>query len=208
MVGKPAGEECGRLHIHSHGTCGAQVLLEALVILPHAAVGGIYGTRPVVHPQVADGARHGTLQHEGRQRRHLGRKVVVACSLATYSGYGQYQVALLSLAAYAPALAQKEAGLGTDGTQEIHDDGGIGTAHAKVDDADAVGRGSTHVRRIVGLLHSEFLTEDIHIIVEVGEQDILAEVLQRMFGVSGQPVLHYFLFRLHNFLNCLFNEQS
>ena len=88
-----------------------------------------------------------------------------------------------------------------NGTQEIHDDSGIGTSHPKVDDADTIRGGRTHVGRIVWFLHPKGLAEDIHVIIEVCEQNILTKLLQTMIGVSGQPVCHNLLFCFHLFFS-------
>ena len=55
------GEECGGLHIHGGGSDSAEVLLELLVMLPHATVGGIDRTRPVLTLVVSDGGGDGLL---------------------------------------------------------------------------------------------------------------------------------------------------
>ena len=198
-VGKATSEECGRLHVHGHGAGGAQIALELVVVLPHPAVGGEYGSRPVVEAHVAHGGRHGTLEHEGWQGRHLGREVVVARTLAPDAGNGQYQVASLALGCQSSALAQKEACLGAYGGEKVHDDGGIGASHAKVYYGQVACRGHAHVGRVVGFLQREVLAEDVHVVVEVGQQDVLAKVLQRVVGVSGQPVFYYFLLGFHGF---------
>ena len=168
-------------------------------MLPHPAVGGEDGSRPVVEAHVAYGGRHGTLEHEGRQGGHLGREVVVARSLAPYAGKRQNQVSALALAAQPSALAQKQACLGAYGREQVHDDGGVGTAHTEVYYGQVARRGHAHVGLVVGFLQCEVLAEDVHVVVEVGQQDVLAKVLQRVVRVPGQPVFNYFLLGFHGF---------
>ena len=210
MVGKATGEERGGLHIHRHGAGLAKILLEVVVVLPHAAVGGIYGTGPVVVTEVANGRGHGTLHHEGRQCGHFGGIVVVAGSLAAYAGNGQDEVALLRLGTDASALTEEEACLGTYRGEQIHDYGGIGRAHAEVYHRDVLCRSATHIGAVVGMGNAVVVTEYVHIVVEVGQQDVLAEVFECSVGVSRQPVLNDFLLCLHRLCRfvCLQNYRN
>jgi hypothetical protein len=41
------------------------------------------------------------------------------------------------------------------------------------------------------------LTEQIDIVVEVGQQHQIREVLEGVFGIAGQPVFNDFLLRFH-----------
>lgn len=197
VVGKPAAEEGGRLHVHCHGARLLEVFLELVVVLPDAAVGGIDGTGPVVAGMVADRRRHGTLQHEGRQCRYFGRKIVVRRTFAADGRNGKNQVPQPVLLVDTSALAQEQAGLGMDGAEQVHDDGGIGTSHTEVNDGDALGTGRYHVGVTSQDGHIELLGKQLHILVEVGQQDVFAEVFQRAFGVTWQPVGYNFFFSFH-----------
>ena len=201
MVVEAAGEERCRFHIHGHGPRFAQVLLELLVVLPHAAVGGVDRARPVVVTVVAQGGGHGTLQHEGRQRGHLGREVVVRRTLAANTCQRQDIVAQLRLAGNAAALAEEEAGGRLNGAKQVHDERGVGAAHAEVDHRDALGRDGAHVCAETNRLNARLLAEHIHVVVEIREQNVLAKLLKRHLGVAHEPIARYFLFCFHILLN-------
>ncbi|MNL75090.1 hypothetical protein D3C87_2008380 [compost metagenome] len=53
-------------HIDGHRADFPQVFLEAVVVLPDAAVGGINRAGPVIELLLFNGGRNGTLQTEGR----------------------------------------------------------------------------------------------------------------------------------------------
>ena len=53
--------------IRGEGTSNDYFPPEFLVMFPNAAVGGVYGTGPVVTGIIADGRRNGTLQHKCRE---------------------------------------------------------------------------------------------------------------------------------------------
>jgi hypothetical protein len=107
-LAKPAAKIGRGLHVDRHAAQLAQVVLEGLVVFPHAAVGGVHRAGPVVVAEVADHGRDHALQREGRQRRHFRRHVVVRGALAADRGDRQDQVAELVLALEASALAQEQ----------------------------------------------------------------------------------------------------
>lgn len=84
-----------------------------------------------------------------------------------------------------------------DGRQQVHDRGGVGASHPKVDERDALGGNVGH-----GLVASadgdvEPVRKHVQVIVKVDEQDVLAEILERSIGVTRQPVGDYFIFGFH-----------
>ena len=85
-----------------------------------------------------------------------------------------------------------------DGTEEIHDDSGIGRPHAEVDHREPVGGGHAHVCIVGWRLDAEMLAEDIDVVVEIGQQDEFREVLKGVLGIARQPIFDDFLFRFHS----------
>lgn len=45
------------------------------------------------------------------------------------------------------------------------------------------------------------LAENINVIVEIGQQNMLAKLIQRHFRIPLQPIVYDFLLRLHNLRN-------
>lgn len=84
-----------------------------------------------------------------------------------------------------------------DGGEEIHDGGGGGAPHAKVDDGDIVGRGVGH--RLILAVNGDVvpLREEIHIAVEVGQENVTSETVQGDARVARQPVFDNFSASLH-----------
>ena len=201
MVEEAAGEEGGRFHINRHGACLAQVCFEAFVVLPHAAVGRIDRARPVVFGVVAQGRGDGALEHEGGQRGHFGWEIVVAGSFTADAGQGQDVVAQMCLVGDAAALAQEEACFGTDGTEQVHYEGGVGAAHAEVDHSNVARRHCAHIGTEAYGLHARQLCEDVHVVIEIGQEDVLAKAAERHFGIARQPIVNDFLLFFHKFRN-------
>ena len=170
-------------------------------MFPHAAVGGVDGTRPVVQVVVAQGGRHGALQHEGRQCRHLRREIVVRRTLAPDARQRQNIVAQSRFGRDTPRLAQKEAGFGLHRAEQIHDQCGVRTAHAKVDHGHPIRRGRAHVRLVAHSGNAVQLTEDVDVVVEICKEHMLTEVLKRRTCVAHQPIVGNLLLRLHNSRN-------
>jgi hypothetical protein len=95
------------------------------------------------------------------------------------------------------ALAQEKSRLWLDGREQVHDRGGIGRAHAEIDDRDPVGRGVGH--RLIftadaGIVH---LREHVHIIAKVDQQDEFTKFFQRHAGIARQPVFYNFILGFH-----------
>ena len=170
MIGKSCGEECGRLHVHSHCARRAQVVLEALVVLPDASVSGVDGACPVVEPRIANRGADCSLQHEGGQGRHLWRVVVVGRTFAADACQRQDEVPHAHLGRDCSAFAQEEAGAGVDGSEQVHDDGRIRRAHSEVNHRNAISRSHAHISLVGGRRDAEVLTEDVHVVVEIGQQ--------------------------------------
>ena len=77
VVEEAAGEERRRLHVHRHGSGGAEIVFECFIVFPDASVGRIDRAGPVVQPIVSEGSGDSALQHERRERGHFGREIVV-----------------------------------------------------------------------------------------------------------------------------------
>jgi hypothetical protein len=150
------------------------------------------------------GCRHRTLEHESRQRRHLGRIIIVRRPLSADSRQRKNQVSQFRFRRDSPAFAQEQAGFRLYGTQQIHNDGRIRASHSKVNDGDILRRSHPHVRPITGLRKLKLFTEYIYVIIEIGQQNILPEVGQGMLCIAWQPIFHDFRFRFHCFCVFLF----
>ena len=197
FVVKTGAENGGGLHIHRHAADAAQIFFEFFVVLPHTAVGGVDGAGPVIALVVADDGRKGFLQTERGQRGDFRRKIIVGGAFAPDGGNGQDEVADLVFAFEPAAFTEKEAGLGFDGGEQVHDGGGGGAAHAEVDDGDALGGGVGH--ETVFTAHRDVvpLGEEADVIGEIDEEDVLAEFCQRCAGVARQPVRNDVVLGLH-----------
>ena len=143
-----------------------------------------------------DHGRDRLLEPERRQGGDLRRHVVVARPLAPDRGDRQDEVADLGLL-QAAALAQEQHGLGLDRREQVHHRRRHRAAHAEVQDRQVLGRRRLHRVRPAQHLHAEPLGEQVHVVVEVAQEDVLAESVQRPAGVARQPVLHDLGFRLH-----------
>ncbi|KAG0942691.1 hypothetical protein G6F31_014830 [Rhizopus arrhizus] len=197
VVGEAGGEHRGRFHVDGHAAHRPQPLLEGLVVFPDPAVGGVDGAGPVVVAEVAAHGRDRALQRERRQRRHFRRQVVARGALAADRGDRQHQVAQLVLALEPAALAQEQHRLGHHRRQQGHDDRGIGAAHAEVDHGDAVDGGTGHRPVQADDGRAGQLGKGMQVAAEVGQQDVLAELVQGHAGIARQPVVDDFLLALH-----------
>ena len=194
---KSCYEKGGRLHVHRHDADASQIGLELLVIFPDAAVGRVDGARPIVTVMVADGGRDCFLQVESRQGRHLGWIIIVRGPLASDGGDRQDQVAEIVLSLESAAFAQEQAGFRVDCAQQVHDRGRIGAAHSKVDEGDALGGGVWHGLLESAYGHLEPLREHAQVIIEVGQQNILAEFFEGSIRIPRQPVGNDLFFGCH-----------
>src|SRR4249919_234993 len=199
-VGEAGGEDRRGFHVDRHAAQLAQVFLERFVVFPDAAVGGVDGAGPVVVAEVADHRRHRALQGECGQRRHFRRQVVVGGAFAADRRDRQHQVAELVLLLEAAALAQEQHRLGRDRGEQVHHRRGIGAAHAEVDHGDAVGGGAGHGAVEADHLRAGEAGKGVQVAAEIGQQDVLAELLQRNAGVTRQPVADDLFFVLHSVL--------
>ena len=84
-----------------------------------------------------------------------------------------------------------------DRAEQVHDRGRIRAAHAEVDQGDAVGGRVRHGP--VGALdrHAVPLGEDVDVVAEIGQQDVLAELVERGPGIARQPVADDVVLFLH-----------
>lgn len=197
-VGEARGEDRGGLHVDRHAAHRAQLLLELGVVLPDPAVGGVHRAGPVIELVVADGGGNHALHRERRQRRYLRRQVVVAGALAADRRDRQDQVAQLVLALEPAALAEEQRRLRHDRRQQVHHRRRVGATHAEVDQGDAVGGRAGE--RAVGADHRRagHLREMREVAAEVGQQDVLAELVQGNAGVARQPVVDDLVLVLHD----------
>lgn len=174
-----------------------QIFFEIIIIFPDAPVRRIDRPRPVVLPVVADGRRDGAQHRKRRQRRHLGRQILVRRPFATYRGYGHQVIAQLDGRFDAAALSEEEHGLRRDGREEVHDGRGVRTAHAEVDDGDSFCRRVGHRGLQAEDGHAEVLGKQFHIFREVRQEDVLGEILQPTLRIAREPVLYNFLLSLN-----------
>src|ERR1019366_5066188 len=192
------GDEYGRgFHVNGHAPDLTQILLQVLIVLPYAAVGGIDRAGPVVAPGVPDGSGDGLLQAEGGQRRDFRWEIIIRGALPANSRNRQDQIAQFVLPLQSAAFAEEQAGLGLDGAEQVHDGCRAGAAHAKVDDGDALARRVEHGPVLAAHRHLMPLGEQAHIVVEVDQQYVLPELLQRRAGVARQPVADDLTLVLH-----------
>ena len=185
MIGKTATEQSCRFHINCHCTSSFQILFKGVIMLPNTAVGCIDCSCPIIASIVTDSRWYGTLQHKCRQGRNLRRDIVVWGTFTADSGNWQNQVTYFIFFIDSSTFSQKQAGLWRDGTQQIHNYGGIGTSHAKVDDCDSFCTGRDHIGVFTQNGNIKFLCKYFYILVEVSQQDILSKVFQVTFGVTG-----------------------
>ena len=169
LVIKPGDKERGGFHVDCHGADAAQVSLELLVMLPDAAVGGVHGAGPVIAVVVADGGRDRFLQVEGGQGGDFGWEIIVRRAFAADGGNRQDQVAEFVLFLEPAAFAEEQRGFRLDGAQQVHDGGGVGAAHAKVDHGDAFRRGVGHGLVLPADGDIEPLREHVQVVVEVDQ---------------------------------------
>jgi hypothetical protein len=120
------------------------------------------------------------LQVESGQGRDLGREIVVGGAFAADTGDRQDQVADVVLLFQAAALSQEKRSFWLDGAQQVHDRGGVGAAHPKVDQGDPFGGGIGHgfIKPADGDV--EPVREHVQVIFEVDQQYVLAELIQRV----------------------------
>ena len=197
MIIKAARKQRGRFHVHSHSPGCAQVILEFFVVFPHAAVGCINRTRPIVVACVAQGGRNSSLQHECRQCRNFGREIVVARSFAPYSCKRKDVIAHVRLVGYSAAFAQEQAGRGLYSAKQIHYQCCVGAAYPEINHRYVVGNGHAHVRAIIHLFYAALLAKEVYVIIEIRKQDVGSKAIQRTVRVPHQPISHDVLPRLH-----------
>lgn len=96
-----------------------------------------------------------------------------------------------------PAFTQEDCSLGMDGAQQIHHGRRIGAAHAEIDQGDAVGGGVGHGTVPPLHFHPMPFGEEVHVVSEIRQQNMLAELLHRRAGIARQPVGDDLLLVLH-----------
>ena len=72
-----------------------------------------------------------------------------------------------------------------DSAQKVHDDGGIGASHAKIDNCDTFCAGRDHIGVAPQNGYIEFLCKYFYVFVEVGQQNILSKIFQVTFCITG-----------------------
>ena len=124
------------------------------------------------------------------QGRNLRREIVVARSLSADRRDRKDQVAHVRPVLDAAAFSEKKDRLGLDGAQEVHHGRRVRASHAEVDDRDLARRRGRH--RLVAPVDGHLVGpgEQVHVPLEIGEEDVVAELLQRHTGVAREPVLH------------------
>ena len=94
------------------------------------------------------------------------------------------------------ALAQEQEAFGRTRAQQIHDRRRVRRADTEVDDRQPVGVGR-RLHRFVGTSHLavEPLREPVDILLEVGQEDVVTELIQIKTGGSLQAHVQYRTFR-------------
>ena len=138
------------------------------------------------------------MQHKGGQCRHFWREVIVRRTFSAYAGQRQNIVSEPCLFRDASAFPEEEAGARSHGAQEVHYEGCVRAAYAEVDYRDVVLRGSAHIRAETYGLYVHLPAEDVDVVVEIGEQYTLSEILQLHLGVPAEPVGHDLFFFHHS----------
>ena len=170
-------EDGGCFHIDRQGTDFFEVFFELGIVLPHAPIGGVDGSGPIVAGVVSDSGGDGFLERERRKRRHLGRKVVVACAFAADCRDGKDEVTEFCAVFDASAFAEEEHGFWMDRAEQVHDRGCGGAAHAEIDNRNASGRCAHHRAVFAVDRHAMPLREKFYVAIEIGEQDVVAKIL-------------------------------
>ena len=164
-------------------------------MLPHPSVGRINRPRPILQPVAADGGGNGLFQVEGGQRGHLLREIVAGGTFTADAGDGKQHGSQPDIGLQTAAFAEKQHRLGLHRRQQIHDGGRIRTAHHEVDDGDVVARRALHRFFYSIDFGAGELGEIVHIILEVRQQDVLPELIQRHPRVTREPVFYDVVFR-------------
>jgi len=128
------------------------------------------------------------LEGEGGERGDFGREVVVARALAADGGDGEDQVAEFGTVLESAAFAEEEDGLGLDRAEEVHHGGSGGAAHAKINDRDFAGGGAGHRFVLAADGDAVPLGEEVDVAIEISEENVVAELLERDARVARQPV--------------------
>ena len=94
-------------------------------------------------------------------------------------------------------LTQEQASARFHCTQQVHNQRSIWTTNSKVYHCDAVSSNSTHIRGRFFYRHTAQLTKQIHIMIEIGQKDMLSKIFQRQTSITLEPITHDFFTRLH-----------
>jgi hypothetical protein len=97
-------------------------------------------------------------------------------------------------------FAEEQYSFGLDSTEEVHDERSVGRTHTKVDNSDTICTSREHVAIATHDFDAKLLGKKFDIVVEVGEQDVWSELVERAFGVAHEPIFDYFVFGFHVFL--------
>ena len=95
------------------------------------------------------------------------------------------------------AFAEKQNCLRRNSVEQVHHRGRACAAHAEVNNSDASGGGVGH--GTICAAHGNFipLGEEAHVVAEVDQEDVFAEILECRAGVTRQPVGNDLVFRFH-----------
>ena len=97
----------------------------------------------------------------------------------------------------AATLAQEQASLRIDATEQIHDERRIRTSDAEIDHRDVASRHGTHGGFKAHMRHVHLVAKQIYVVIKIRQKNVLAKRLQRHFGVTNEPVSNNFLLCNH-----------
>lgn len=194
LVNESGGKNGSRFHINAHAANALEVFFKLIIVLPHAPVGSVNGSCPIIFLMLADGCRHGLLEAESGQSGHLRGHVIVAGTVTTNGSNGENEIAHLIFLLQPPALTEEEERTGLNGAEQINNGGSIGASHSKINNGDAHGSCIRHY--MMNTIDRDIfpLSKQLHIEVKISEQDVFAKVRDCGAGVARQPIVSYFVF--------------
>ena len=191
------GKDGCRFHVDANGSDLPQIVFECFIVFPNPAVGRIDGSGKIVGAKFADGMADGHLESETGQGGDFRFHIVIASPFSPDRRYGQNQIAQGGDLFQATAFPQEKHGFGRDCRKQVHDGGGHGAAHSEIDDRDVICGSGLHRKSISFDFYIILLRKHLHIIDEVGEEDIAAKIFEGSTSITGQPVGDNFGFRFH-----------
>jgi hypothetical protein len=166
-------------------------------VLPDTSVGGVDCAGPIIDLLFPDRGGYCFLQGESGQGRHLGWEVIVGGSFSANGGDGQDEVAQVISLFESATFSQEQNRFGPNGGQQVHDRGRGRRSHAEIDQGDVIGGDAGHGSIATDDGGVVPFRKEFQVMTEIGEQDVLAELVERLPGIPRQPVLNDLFFGLH-----------